>query len=231
MISRPVYMAGLFRPPPSRGLWPIYLLRGMRRFRPAYARLDTGGSPRHGRQCIPIRHARRNPLPPFCVRFSRRPSCHQRQAPPLHLTTAHEVYGRSNARRYASARWHVPGNPEQLPALLSCFADHKVMEQMTGFEPALSEWRSEVLPITPHLHNCAGGRTRTDTIRLPLYGCLAIAAQWFRRSIANVTRIKYPPLCLLSYAHMYKCVFVFGLPYPNQAQHANLSEPKRILFG
>lgn len=26
------------------------------------------------------------------------------------------------------------------------------VEQMTGFEPALSEWRSEVLPITPHLH-------------------------------------------------------------------------------
>lgn len=41
----------------------------MRRFRPAYARLDTGGSPRHGRQCIPIRHARRSPLPPFCVGF------------------------------------------------------------------------------------------------------------------------------------------------------------------
>lgn len=59
MISRPVYMAGLFRPPPSRGLWPIYLFRGMRRFRPAYARLDTGGSPRHGRQCIPIRHTGR----------------------------------------------------------------------------------------------------------------------------------------------------------------------------
>ena len=94
----------------------IYLLRGMRRFRPAYARLDTGGFPRHGRQCIPIRHTGRGPLPPFCVGFSRRPSCHQRQAPPLHLTTAHEVYGRSNARRYASARWHVPGS-DGAPAL------------------------------------------------------------------------------------------------------------------
>lgn len=76
----------------------------------------------------------------------------------------------------------------------------KPLEQMTGLEPALSEWRSEVLPITPHLHNVAGDRTRTDTIRLPLYGWLAIAAQWLRRSISNVTRIKYPPLYLLSYA-------------------------------
>lgn len=47
---------------------------------------------------------------------------------------------------------HVTGNPEQLPVLLSCFADHKVLEQMTGLEPALSERKSEVLPITPHLH-------------------------------------------------------------------------------
>lgn len=77
---------------------------------------------------------------------------YQHQVPPLNLATAYYVNGRSNARHYVLAYWHVTGNPEQLPALLSCFADHKVMEQMTGFEPALSEWKSEVLPITPHLH-------------------------------------------------------------------------------
>ena len=60
---------GFFALCPRAGLWVIYLLRGMRRFRPAYARLDTGGFPRHGRQCIPIRHARRTPSLPSVLDF------------------------------------------------------------------------------------------------------------------------------------------------------------------
>lgn len=106
---------------------------------------------------------------------------YQYQVLPLNLTTAYYVNGRSNARHYVLAYWHVTGNPEQLPALLSCFADHKVMERVMVVETKYSAWKADVLP--------------------------------------------------LNYTRMYKCVFVFGLPYPNQAQYTNLAEPKRILFG
>ena len=72
---------------------------------------------------------------------------YQHQVLPLNLTTAYYVNGRSNARHYVLAYWYVTDGPEQPPALLSCFADHKVMERVMGIEPTCSAWKADVLPL------------------------------------------------------------------------------------
>ena len=133
-------MAGLFRPPPSCGLWPIYLLRGMRRFRPAYARLDTGGFPRHGRQCIPIRHTDRGSPPSLlCWIFlaanwlqetglNRRYTAYEAAALPLHHPAM--CRGLTVPRRYKIG---------DMPRL--------GLERIAGIEPTCSARKADVLPL------------------------------------------------------------------------------------
>lgn len=99
-FSPGLYGRAFFTFNPHAGLLVIYLLRGIRRFRPAYVRLVTDGFPAIDGM-VHQTQTQKEIVIHFLSFSSFSPSIwYQQQVLPLHLTTAHEVHDRSNARHY-----------------------------------------------------------------------------------------------------------------------------------